>query len=153
MNRYRVAREGVEYQYVEGLCVSISQFAFHRKPCVARHDLNSRARIPQICEVSIPIRGDFGDGRVDLVEANVVSGQSVRRDRSDSESDRTHAERAVARIAFEPARMIQHDQSNAAVRAVIGSGLVSLVGSGILLAMYDLTMPQHIVMALRVLTI
>src|SRR5579862_5919379 len=147
-----VACECVEYQHVESLRTSISQFAFHRKPRVAGDDLYSRARIPQIGEVAALIC-DFSDGWIDLVEANVVAGQPVCRNRSDSEANRPDPKRAVARIARESARMIEHNQSNRTLRTVIGSRLIPLITSRVLLAMYDLAVTQHVVMCRGVLTI
>src|SRR5271166_7066703 len=109
MHRYRVSGERIEDKYVECLYVSISQFEFHREPRVARHDVDFRARVLQICEVSILTARDFSDRRIDLVEANIVAGKSVGGDRSDAESDRSHPDRAVAKSARETARTVEHD--------------------------------------------
>src|ERR1700719_3751688 len=99
MYRNRVARERIEYKYVERLLAAIGEFALHRQPCIARHDVDLRARIPQIGEVSIFIGRDFRDGRIDFVKSKIISRQSVRSDRSDAEADRAYPNRAVARIA------------------------------------------------------
>src|ERR1700733_2166175 len=152
MHRYGVTGESVEDQHVESLRISISQFALHSQPRVARHDLDPRARIPQIGKVPAFI-SDFSNGWINFVEADVVAGQPIRGNRSYAEANRANTERTVARIARESARMIEQDQSDSAVPTVVGSRLASLIGSRILLAMYDLTMPQHVVVAFGVLTI
>src|SRR5260221_1294576 len=129
-----VAGKVVDRQYIELL----RRFILQREARVSQDNVDSRRRIAQVTE------GSTRDGdnlRIDFVEAEVVAGLAIRRQRAPAQANRADALRVGATV--------RQRQSDAGIRSIVRGGQETRWRVDVLRAVLDLAVIQRAVRLLE----
>src|SRR5579885_3487550 len=103
----------IDHEHIELLRMSFSDLAFHRKARIAGNEVYLRARVAKVGKEADRVVIGAYDFRIYFIKAEVVARPRPRRYRSRAETNHSHAQRRV--LGSHAARMVHHDQPDAAV--------------------------------------
>ena len=116
MDRDGASGERVNREHVKALRPLLLQFAFHRDPRVAGHNINASCAISHEAEVTPRETNHIG---IDFVESEVVPRPPVGRECAGAESNNSDPQGVEAAVP-----LAQQGQADTAGLAIVRGGLV-----------------------------